>query len=137
MSASPAPPLPQLRPARMRACLRFFPALVRSEPIPEPHSLPLPFLLWVMHMDIAPRGAYTALPSPAIPDDLRFNSRSHFQCETASANAHLCYFLPTNRILAVNARDCPPANAPKFGASILLTTVLGFLRSSALTASIR
>jgi len=47
------------------------------------------------------------------------------------------YFLPANRTLAVKARCCPPEKAPKFGASMLLTTVFGFFRSRAFTASIR
>jgi hypothetical protein len=56
-------------------------------------------------------------------------SRNRFQA--------FSYFLPANRTLAVKARCCPPKKAPKFGASMLLTTVFGFFRSRAFTASIR
>jgi len=65
---------------------------------------------------------------PGNPDDyLRPMRRiALFILNLGLATASLCYFLPANRILAVNARDCPPENAPKLGASTLLTTVLGF-----------
>jgi|SRR5580692_1034973 hypothetical protein len=47
------------------------------------------------------------------------------------------YFLPMKRTRSVKARPWPPEKAPKLGASILLTTVLGFWRSRMLTASTR
>src|SRR6266851_1588466 len=47
------------------------------------------------------------------------------------------YFFPTSLSLPRNALPCPPENIPKFGASILFTTVSGFCLSSAFTASPR
>ena len=50
----------------------------------------------------------------------------------------LCdYLRPAKRTRKVKARPWPPAKEPKLGASTLLTTMSGFMRSKMLTASMR
>src|SRR5260370_14773724 len=50
----------------------------------------------------------------------------------------LCdYLRPAKRTRKVKARPWPPAKEPKLGASTLLTTMSGFMRSKMFTASMR
>jgi len=82
-------------------------------------------------------GPMHAAPTDLVLDAIRQGGRVIVSTYNEPLITSGGYLRPAKRTRKVKARPWPPAKEPKLGASTLLTTTSGFMRSKMFTASMR